>query len=420
MKRICVMLLGCLIAQNAQADSIATVITESGTYIFGDLANTPTDGNDACIIVQANNVIIDFQGHAITQSNSVDGFSGIVVNSGFSNITIRNVKISGLTGKGIVVQDTCTDIFISSVDVELCLAAGIELDGTLTNHIINVDITDSSIISCTGAGASTAYGVRLVRVDNADLGNLTVLQNDAGTIAAGYGISLEFCSSSLVNNCRLNQNGGNSLGVGIGLFNSVGVSVENCEVLNTVARLSSTGEAVGVRLDTCTDCIIRNIDTAGNSNLVATAYGFEAVGGAGNIFENCSGIGNIGGTQAAGFRFGSSESNSSIADSQSRDNNGGSSGQGVGILLDTAQYCDILYNEVMDNKGLTGYGLIDTVTNTNNLIAGNIAFRNTTQSYSVTRGILDGAFPVLSAQVGNFSAIAAASQYMNIDFTVGP
>jgi hypothetical protein len=59
-----------------------------------------------------------------------------------------------------------------------------------------------------------------------------------------------------------------------------------------------------------------------------------------------------------------------------------------------------------------GIGLKDTTTNTNNYIAGNLSYANTTTGYDIFRTA--GSFPVTFASTGNFSALEQISKYINI------
>ncbi|MEX0940431.1 MAG: right-handed parallel beta-helix repeat-containing protein [Candidatus Babeliales bacterium] len=404
-----------------QAQSICFSIDAPGVYDLSDIEGDPTDVNDAIVCIDSSDVIVDFHNGILFQTagNQVGGLTGIRVNCGLNNITIRNATIRSLTGKGINVLEGCSNINIENIEIVDCDEGGILFEGTVANSITNGLITNCFIDSCTGADANAAYGLRLIESENISIDNVIFQANDAGTTANGFGASLEFCRVCRMSNCQAVANGGDQLGVGIAVIQSQWTTIEDCDVLNTVARdAASTSRAAGFLLDQSTHSNLENCLSKHNTNLLAQAFGFESNAGNGNLFIQCLSQNNIGDVRAAGFAFRNNELRSSIFRSESRGNNGGASGEGLGIFLDTAQQCDISCNQLNSNTGLTGYGLRDTVTNTTNLIAGNSAFNNTSGGFNVTRTM--GTFPVVTAQVGDFSAIADISKYFNIEFTVGP
>lgn len=396
--------------------SICTIINSPGMISpGGDVLFDPTDPDDSGYCIQSGDVILDFGGFNILQdpSDPIPGFTGITVSPGLSNITIRNGTIQGMTGLGIIVGAGCTNITLENINVIGCNATGILFNGNIASIIQDGSINNCLIYSCTGANGDPAYGLRLIYCDNFDIQNSTFDRNDAGTANSGYGISTEWCTTCRFTNCEINANGGNTLGVGINIYNSQWSIIENCIALNNISRSSSTARAIGFLIDTSSHTTINNCISKHNNNVLAQGYGFQATNGFDNIFNICESNQNIGGTIAAGFLLNNNESSSSLIKCQSSVNNGGASGTGYGILLDTAQNCDILYNNISNNTGLVGVGLTDTVIDTTNLIAGTISFSNTTTGYQVTR--VTGTFPVVTSFVYDFPT--TVNQYTNINFT---
>ena len=404
-------------ASVVRAVSIAQVIDFPGYYQFGDMEGAPTDANDYVISVESNDVIIDFQGAVISQQagNEVSGFSGVRVAPNFSNVCIKNIAVRGLTGKGMLVEEGCTDVMVEHLTINDCDAGGIVFVGTTADPIKRGVINECLVSSCTGENGGPAYGCRLIECDNVTVQDSTFLNNDGTTVASGFGISMEWCEACKLLDCQANDNGGNTLGVGINLFQSKWTLVSDCKILNTLARAGgSEDRAVGLLVDQSTNNVILNSITHHNNNLVSKSYGFEAKGGSGNVFKGCFAENNVGGTSSAGFALRDTETRSSVYNCESRRNDGGASGVGYGIYLESAQNCDVLFNKVFDNAGATGVGLKDTVLDTTNLIAGNVSFSNATLAFDVvTTG---SPLPVLSAFVNDFSAIQNVSDYMNIDF----
>lgn len=415
------LLLVAITAQNSFTASVCTVIDFPGTYEFSALELFPTDPNDCGISVQTDDVIIDFGGEFLTQdsSSTATGFIGIRIEANHANITIKNVDIKFLTGIGIYVADGCSNIRIENVTINDCDISGIVFAGTTVNQINDCFINNVFVTSCTGFDGNPAFGIRLIQCDNIELCHSTLNQNDGQTSNSGFGLSLEHCSACNIHDCQVNNNGGNVRGVGICLFETQWTTLCKCTILNSIARSSMMdNKAAGVLLEQSSHNVVKNCIVKHSNNLVGNAYGFESCNGNDNTFKNCISKNNSAGVVTAGFILRGNELRSNITHCRASLNDGGVSGAGYGILLDTAQNCDILFNEEMGNSGSTGIGLRDTVTNTTNLIAGNLSFVNTTTGFDVMRTM--GAFPVLSAQVGDFSNITNASPYMNIFFSTGP
>lgn len=398
------------------AQSICNVINSPGLISpGGDVVFDPDVANDSGYCIESSDVILDFGGFNISQDSGdpMAGFTGITVSPGLSNVTIRNGTIQGMTGMAIVIGEGCNNILIENITVIDCNAAGILFNGS-SESIIEDGIIDNCLIySCTGANGNPAYGLRLIYCDDITVQNCSFQRNDAASTNSGYGCSIEWCTTCNLFNCTADANGGLNLGVGYNVYNCQWCIVQNCNAMNTIARGTDPAAAVGFLIDTSdyttvTDCICKH-----SNNTVAQAYGFEARNGTSNLFNNCEGNQSVGSTVAAGFYFNSTENASSILNCQSRINNGGSAGTGYGILLDTAQNCDIFNNYLINNTGLMGFGLEDTVVNTSNLIARNITFNNTTQGYSVSRTV--GTFPSVTASLGDFSSTVTCI-YINVDF----
>lgn len=399
------------------AQSICNVLNSPGlTLIEQDTVADPDITNDSMYCIEASDVILDLGGFTISQdpADPMPGFTGITVSPGLSNIIIRSGTIQGMTGSGIVIGEGCTNVTIEDITILECNASGIILNGNLGNTIKDGSISNCYVYSCTGVASNPTYGLRLIYCDNIVVQDSTFNRNDASTVNNGYGISAEWCTTCRFTDCEASANGGNAIGVGINIYNSEWSTLENCKTINNISRSSGSAQAVGFLIDTSNHTTINQCLSKHNNNAVAQAYGFHATNGSDNILESCQANQNTGGTKAAGFLFDSNEAQSSLLNCLSILNNGGASGDGYGILLDTAQHCDILFNNVSNNTGSTGVGLEDTVINTTNLIAGTIAFNNTTTNYQVTR--TSGTFPVVTASLGDFSATTTAGIYVNIDF----
>jgi hypothetical protein len=402
---------------NALAQSVCSLIDAPGNYIYGgDIHENPTEPNDAAVCVTSSDVVVDIGEHLIVQENMTSGFVGVRVNPGLKNVIIRNGELRNLTGVAISIGEGCQDITIENIKIKNCNESGIVLAGTIANPIKDGIITNCVVSSCTGANGNPAYGIHLLQCDNIEMNDNIINNNDAGATNTGFGISLEFCTSCRIVNCDVIGNGGNTLGAGISFSQSQWCVARNCRIISTVSRDSATSsKAVGILLDSCSHISITDCLSKHTTNLVAQSHGFQALNGSDNIFVLCESQNNLGGTIASGFTLEGTETKSGIFKCKARVNDGGLSGAGYGIFLNGSSTCDIWYNQLIGNKGSLGYGLRDTTTDTTNLIAGNVAFANTTTGFNVPR--TTGSFPALTAAVSDFSAIANASKYMNIYFT---
>lgn len=410
-------LLFCCAISDIKTDPICIVINQPGFYTFGSIEADPTDPNDSIVCIQASDVVLDLSHGVFNQlsSNTMPGFNGVVVDSDLHNITIQNGTFNGLTGIAIKIGDGCSDIVVKDIEIFNSMTSGMVWAGSAINTINDGSITNCFISSCTGTGGNPAYGLRLIYCDNVTVQNCTFNNNDASTISSGFGASAEFCTTCKFLACDAHSNGGDSLAVGISLSNCQWTLVKGCNVLNTVARNAEGGKADGFLMDTCSFTSINNCFAIHNSNSVNEAYGFEAINGSDNTCVLCEARNNVGGTLAAGFGLNGTESGSSIFKCKSRQNDGGVAGVGYGILANGADHCDIYYNQLSNNKGLTGFGATDATTDSTNLYAGNVAFNNTTAGFDVPKTV--GAFPVATAAVSDFSAITGTSKYINIEFT---
>jgi hypothetical protein len=416
-KYFLMIILASSICTNIKADTICSSIDAPGTYIYGgSIEASPTDDNDTIVCVTSSDVTVDLGGHVFTQTNAVPGLDGIRVGPGLKNITIINGEIRGLTGNGILIGEGCEDVTIKNMKIKSCNATGINFAGTIANQIKDGTISECTVSSCTGANGNPAYGIRLTQCSDIDITNCSATGNDAITTNNGFGMSFEWCDGCKIINCDIESNGGNALGAGISLNQSAWCSIDYCRIVSTIARDSGpSSKAVGILLSQCSHCSASECTVKHTANLASQSHGFQSIDGINNTFFLCNSENNLGSTFASGITLRGTENKSGIFECKCRVNDGGISGTGYGIFIDGAQNCDVWYNHLIGNQGASGYGLLDNTTDTTNLIAGNLAFSNTTTGFSVTRTI--GSFPVLSANVGDFSTIDSTSDYMNINFS---
>ncbi|MCL4361153.1 hypothetical protein M1446_02230 [Candidatus Dependentiae bacterium] len=398
------------------SESIASIIDHPGTFGLGiSFQANPTDPNDAIVRITSNDVLLDLSSYKYSQAsgNTVGGFDGIFISPGLKNVHIMNGIIGPVTGRGIYIGDGCSQILLENIVIQQSATTGILLDGNLTGTGISTfKIKNCAILTCTGSSGNPAYGMRIINGSNFRLEMCVCNFNDAGISTSGFGFSLENCSNGNILDSTAASNGGFSYGIGFTLNQCSICAFTNCASLNNIARdISLTSSAIGFLMNQCNGIGFINCKAVANRNVSANGIGFQSQNGTAFI-NGCFGQGNIGKT-AAGFILTGTENGTTIENCQASGNIAiGASGKSFGILLDGSRNCIIDNNNCNRNTGIEGYGLRDTTTNTTNLIYGNVTFLNTTTGFDVTRTV--GTFPVLYANVGDFSAIQNASEYMNV------
>jgi len=192
-----------------------TSITSPGEYV---LANDIIDSTaSTCIDIQANNVILDCQGHLI------DGIDDSSVNNYGILIYRNSPQETNITIKNCVVTDYEDGIYIYQA-------------------------SNNKVINCT-SNSNTANGIFLDSpVDM--IGNNLIL-NCTARENVGAGIFISVISNNTIENCDLESN---SYG-GIGIKNSGNNSIKNCYVFipSTIAPIA------GIDLDSANNNTIDNL-----------------------------------------------------------------------------------------------------------------------------------------------------------------
>jgi hypothetical protein len=384
-----------------------TTITQSGSYLIGaDLIATPTVANDIAILISASDVTLDMGNHLVTQmpGNLQPGFDAIVIETGLSDVTIKNAHVLGVSGVGIHVYDGCTNIGILDSKIEGCNTAGIFFDGSATGiGIIGASVNNCSVSTCTGAGGSPAYGIRMAHGLLGKVINSYIAFNDAGITAPSYGISMESWCAFQIFNSIVVGGGGTNIVAGLSVSQSyTGIVDDTIFYKGTCRDLTATGTVCGVLLDQATDILITKCKCSSNINNQMASFGFLAQNGSQNVFRNCLSEINLGGGYAAGFKF-SGEQRSSIIDCIIQDQKTVTSGTAYGVIFtDTCDKCQIIHNEIFNNIGASSsFGIKDERPVSTSAIVKNYAFNNgTNYSVTYTTGVT---LPVLSASLSSAS-----------------
>ncbi|MEM4497145.1 MAG: NosD domain-containing protein, partial [Archaeoglobaceae archaeon] len=166
-------------------------ITESGNYRLNQSISGLLSGQNYCIGIFADDVVLDGQGYLVTGTGSG---KGILVQA--NNVTVTNVSVSGYE-YGIYLQSS-NDSIIKDCLVVYNTGDGLTLD----------DSNDSTIENCTISN-NEITGIYAYSSENNTIKNCTIDQNDDG-------IFLHLSNNNKITNTTIS----NSLSNGILLENS--------------------------------------------------------------------------------------------------------------------------------------------------------------------------------------------------------
>ncbi|MEM4540519.1 MAG: right-handed parallel beta-helix repeat-containing protein [Archaeoglobaceae archaeon] len=344
-------------------------ITQSGNYRLNQSISGLLNGNDYCIGIFADDVVLDGHGFSMTGSGSD---TGIIVEA--NNVTIINVSVSGYD-YGIYF-DSLNNSTIANSHISYNNEAGIRFqysdnstikdcliennDGGIFLYYSSNNTIENSTIS------SSSYGITIYNSENIIISDNLILNNyDDGIYA--------YQSSIRVVNCTISNNGG----FGIYLNYSGDNFIDN----STISNNGRAGISIDAPNNAITNCIITNnyeagIDLGSNNNFIAnnevrnnnqaesSDYGGILLYRANDtiVLNNL-----ITGNKIYGVRLVSSQNNTFYGN-EIVDNCGGE----AGIYLYEAENITFEKNNVSAN---TGYGFLiefsSNITIYNNTISGN-------------------------------------------------
>jgi hypothetical protein len=179
--------------------TMQTTINSSGVYCLAhDL--TIINNMDA-ITINTSDVVVDLNGYAIHQNSA--SANGITINTGFSNIVIKNGFIDTVSsiGNGINISSDVTTLQISDVSIKN-FGIGILAASTLSQAIIeNCNVHNNVTVNIRFNSCNS------IEVKNCQLNNAT-------STAPGVGNGLSIIAPSndvLISNCVANNNAGNGI-----------------------------------------------------------------------------------------------------------------------------------------------------------------------------------------------------------------
>lgn len=242
------------------------LITCPGVYFLpSDITFNPSSLNQTAIVISSDDVVLDLNGHTLSQINKTSRAFGVLIN-GHKNVTIKNGTIKNFTQNGIRINANSSIIWIDSIiGYNNGNIAGGQSTGAVSGTISqDIKITNSTFTQNIGAGAVFG-GVTKLYVDNSHFDDNTGATNVVfspspsspllpGTISAGLAVVLlnnvsDFSTNSkniVVTNSTFNGHKATFFTFGLGTINLgvTGVSslanirsiyIENCVAENNTA-----------------------------------------------------------------------------------------------------------------------------------------------------------------------------------------
>jgi hypothetical protein len=329
------------------------IITNSGVYIFGeDITFNPAASTPA-IIITTSAVTLDLQCFSLEQGNALANVNGIQINSGLTDVTIKNGSVVNFTRAGITALASTRRINIQNITCLLCGVRGIELLGTVGNLIQDAEINHCTINGCcqgiSGDFAFVAQQARRCKLLNFNIKNCGSV---AHTLSA---IRLDTCSQVEVTTVTIFNNTATTL-IGIQLLAPTRSSLLNCIVRANNASADLTGidiSGAANTFNTFKEYKILN-NTAGVNfigvNLTANTSA--------NTFEN----GNISwnnGISASGFNLsgGGANNNRNIFKDNMVSANSATTGNCIGFVVNGSDNGIIMRSIISDNTSVSAQAI---------------------------------------------------------------
>lgn len=292
----------------ASANTGLFIITSAGYYYLTEdllLSQTPTNVNNAVILINASNVVLDLGTKTIAgNGNASNVVAGIQVADGISNVTIKNGSINGISS-------TISNAYGFGILVNLAAASTV-------SHIV---LQDLSIFTC------GALGIVARKCNDLTMLNITCTNNGPafdGVSSFGYsgGLYLETVNTCSIKKSSFSNSAWRTTPSAAGIIHIVGAAISACnniEILdshfdnnnNSTPTAVSSVSAAGLFLLNSANCTVANVTANQNTRSGITdvpCFGFRMTGSTGSIFTNCQANNNVGTTFCTGFGLESSSS----------------------------------------------------------------------------------------------------------------
>lgn len=271
---------------NIQA--VFQTISQAGLYQVGeDITYNPSVTNDVIFQITASNVVLDLGNHTITQGNATTGLVVVQVNSGLSNVIIRNGTIRSIHGTGVQVLNNCARIIVDNITTLACDTRGIDFVGSSGNTITDSKVRNCSVIQCATSSSSTAavaltFCKRMV-VESLYAGSNGTTNHNISTVSVTSSDKCHF------KNMIIENTTGNTTLRGILFTSATNCWLSSC-IVDSTFSMGNNPSCSGYELDTASTnnifvgCI--SSQATALSGTAATVNGF-LINGADNFFVNC-------------------------------------------------------------------------------------------------------------------------------------
>ncbi len=394
---------------------VELTISQPGLYALGDNLQSNPTGADTIVNITTSNVVLDLSDRIISQGNAIANVNGITVNSGLTDIAIKNGTIRGVTGEGIIVNQTCSRIYITNITFESCATDGILLNGGGgANQIADVQISGCRFYAC----ANSITPGNVITIGQANKISIDDCIISVTTAVAGVsGISLVGCNLSNFSNIVIQGNSSTSTFSGIFSITSTGNSFSNILIKNNAG---ATGFS-GFLFSSSNNHVLTNVIVLGNTSSGASVTGFDLTSSLNIVSNGCKALANSSVSFATGFRLGASNSNVFNDCIGSYNTTTGAVFRAEGFRLEDSNFvtlnrCVAANNIATNNIGvgaiLTGVGAGSSNCTISNCLFHRNNGNNAANSFGVLRNL--GNNNLFIRSIGFNNNITAANQFSGV------
>jgi hypothetical protein len=373
----------------SQINAGSFTISSPGAYILIDDTTFSPGVSATAITISANNVTLDLNGkHLIGGNNNAN--TGIEIPASANDIIIKNGFISDFAGFGFRADagTTYTTIILEDLTIRNRNKTGLGMSfGSATDSVVQR-------CDCSGAneGCSFSSCARIQILDstfsnNIDFGmdlfscqtfKIINCQSNFNVSNGGIGLSLDTCTDCIIRNGIFNGNvsTGALIGVGSQVFSSQCVSFYDSEFCRNSAS-ATDADAAGIDVQDSTGVLLKSCVFNSNFSTTGTASGARISGTShGNYFDSCISADNFSSTSTAiGFDLRSTTSGNYFSSCVAlRDRS--TTGTSAGFSVESGSISNIFKNcEAYNNTGgAVNYGFFDDNSTAVNWYAGALSF----------------------------------------------
>ncbi|OQA36322.1 MAG: Lactonase, 7-bladed beta-propeller [Candidatus Dependentiae bacterium ADurb.Bin331] len=413
------------------------IISQPGKYKLGDNYQAVPAITGPIIQITASGVELDLGDYIINQNNDTTGVTGISIDPGLTDVTIKNGIIRNATLTGITINQNCSRIVLENITCESCQTNGIVLNGG-AGAITDCQILDCRLLNCcsiaTPGNALSVNQGNNITVENCIISGI----NTTNSINC---VSLSPCTFSTFNNILIQSNISSGLLIGMFVAGSSGNKFSNIFIKNNAGTNGFTGNVVvNSNHNIYTNCAV-----IGNSATSASASGFDITSCANLNANNCKSLFNTSAaSDAIGFRIAASSvcnfnnclstchfSNGAAFNAQGfqlsactgitlnrclSSNNISTTNIGIGLLIAAgiaSVNCtvrDSLFHRNNGTGAATSFG-VRILSGSNNLFLRNVGFNNGTTSANQFSGVPGGS--VITPAAPQTNNMNTAGNYWN-------